>query len=148
MSDGTLMVITAHPGDFVWRAGGALALASSEGRRAVIACLSYGERGESARLWRAGASLDEIKATREEEATRAARVLGAEIHFFDAGDYPLRGSDQLTTDLVALLRSVQPSVILTHAVLNRPGPVDTPSTTRSAQSLAMRVNRAMPSASR
>ena len=116
MSDnGALVVITAHPGDFVWRAGGALALAAERGQRAVIACLSYGERGESARLWRAGAALDEVKATRRGEAMRAADVLGADIEFFDAGDYPLRGTDELTAGLVTLLREVQPSVMLTHA---------------------------------
>jgi len=109
------MVITAHPGDFVWRASGAIALATSAGRRALIACLSFGERGESASLWRKGASLEEVKEARRDEATRAADILGAEIRFFDAGDYPLRNSDELTNGLVALLREVQPTVILTHA---------------------------------
>ena len=33
-----LLVVTAHPGDFVWRAAGAIALATEAGRRAVIAC--------------------------------------------------------------------------------------------------------------
>ena len=43
----TGLVITAHPGDFVWRAGGAIALHAKRGYRVKIACLSYGERGES-----------------------------------------------------------------------------------------------------
>ena len=43
----TGLVVTAHPGDFVWRAGGAIALHASKGYRVKIVCLSYGERGES-----------------------------------------------------------------------------------------------------
>ena len=43
----TGLVITAHPGDFVWRAGGAIALHAKRGYRVKIVCLSYGERGES-----------------------------------------------------------------------------------------------------
>lgn len=111
----SLLVVTAHPGDFVWRAGGAIALAASRGQRVVIACLSFGERGESASAWRAGKSLDEIKQLRREEGQLAADALGAEVIFFDAGDYPLRGSDELMTALIDLYRAVQPSVVLTHA---------------------------------
>ena len=43
----TGLVVTAHPGDFVWRAGGAVALHAKKGYRVKIVCLSYGERGES-----------------------------------------------------------------------------------------------------
>lgn len=43
----TGLVVTAHPGDFVWRAGGAIALHARRGVRMTIVCLSYGERGES-----------------------------------------------------------------------------------------------------
>ena len=41
------LVVTAHPGDFVWRAGGAIALHAKKGYRMKIVCLSFGERGES-----------------------------------------------------------------------------------------------------
>ena len=111
----SLLVVTAHPGDFVWRAGGAIALAASRGERAVIACLSFGERGESASAWRAGKTLAEIKEIRREEGQTAADALGAEVQFFDAGDYPLRESDELRSRLIDLYREVQPSVVLTHA---------------------------------
>jgi 4-oxalomesaconate hydratase len=110
-----LLVVTAHPGDFVWRAGGAIALARSRGERVVIACLSFGERGESASAWRAGKSLEEIKDIRRTEGQTAADALGAEVRFFDAGDYPLRSSDELLSALVDLYREVQPAVVLTHA---------------------------------
>jgi 4-oxalomesaconate hydratase len=111
-----ILAVTAHPGDFVWRAGGALALAASRKQRAVIACLSFGERGESASAWREGKSLDEIKELRRSEGARAAQALGAEVHFFDAGDYPLRETDDLMQRLVDLFRELQPEIVLTHAM--------------------------------
>lgn len=110
-----LLVVTAHPGDFVWRAGGVIAQGASRGQRAVIACLSFGERGESAAAWRAGKTLEEIKDVRRAEAEAAAEILGGEVHFFDAGDYPLRETPELLTRLVELYREVQPGVVLTHA---------------------------------
>jgi|ERR687896_1009716 4-oxalomesaconate hydratase len=116
MSSATpLLVVTAHPGDFVWRAAGAIALTTSAGGRAVIACLSFGERGESARLWRQGYTLDQVKAARRAEGEQAAKVLGAEVEFFDAGDYPLAETPELLRRLIDLYRRLQPSVVLTHA---------------------------------
>lgn len=111
----SMLVVTAHPGDFVWRAGGAVALAVSRGERVVIGCLSFGERGESASLWRKGYSLDQVKEHRRQEAEKAAAVLGGEVRFFDAGDYPLLETPELLRGLIDLYREVQPEVVLTHA---------------------------------
>ena len=36
MADNTLLVVSAHAGDFVWRAGGAIAAATLRGERAVV----------------------------------------------------------------------------------------------------------------
>ncbi|WP_156760059.1 PIG-L deacetylase family protein [Microbacterium karelineae] len=116
MSDAepSLLVVSAHAGDFVWRAGGAVAAAAMRGEKATVVCLSYGERGESASQWLAGKSLDEIKAVRRAEATAAAEALGAEIEFLDAGDYPLVESHETVQRLVDVMRRVQPTVVLTH----------------------------------
>ncbi|MGW0969349.1 PIG-L deacetylase family protein [Streptomyces sp. NPDC002516] len=108
------LVVTAHAGDFVWRAGGAIALAASRGEKVTIACLTFGERGESAKAWREGKKLDEIKALRRAEAEQAAATLGAAVRFFDAGDYPLTATAELTDRLVAVYRETQPDVVLTH----------------------------------
>jgi 4-oxalomesaconate hydratase len=111
------LVVSAHAADFVWRAGGAIALAAKRGEEVRIVCLSYGERGESASAWRAGKTLDEIKAQRRSEAEQAAKMLGATgIEFLDAGDYPLRETDELTDRIVQVLRRVNPDVLLTHAL--------------------------------
>ena len=68
----SLLVVSAHAADFVWRAGGAVALAAARSDQVTVLCLSYGERGESASAWRAGKTLEEIKAQRRDEATSAA----------------------------------------------------------------------------
>ncbi|MEU2001887.1 PIG-L deacetylase family protein [Rhodococcus sp. NPDC019627] len=127
----SLLVVSAHAGDFVWRAAGAIALATSRGQRAKVLCLSFGERGESARAWREGKALEEIKALRRAEAESAAAVLGAEIEFLDAGDYPLRESDELVDRIVRVYREFDPAVVLTHP-LTDPYNGDHPAAARMA----------------
>jgi len=113
---GPLLVVSAHAGDFVWRAGGAIALTAAAGRPAKVVCLSFGERGESARAWREGKALEEIKAIRRGEAENAAAALGADVEFLDAGDYPLLETPQLVDRLVRIYREVEPAVVLTHTL--------------------------------
>jgi GlcNAc-PI de-N-acetylase len=113
----TGLVITAHPGDFVWRAGGAIALHAKRGYRVKIVCLSYGERGESQFAWKEpGATLEKVKAGRRDEAERAAKLLGAEIEFFDCGDYPLKLNETHFDRMVDIYRELGPSFVLTHAL--------------------------------
>ncbi|MBX3518985.1 MAG: PIG-L family deacetylase [Xanthobacteraceae bacterium] len=129
----TGLVITAHPGDFVWRAGGAIALHAAKGYRMKILCLSFGERGESQFAWKnAGVKLEEVKAQRKEEASRAAEILGAEIEYFDAGDYPLRTTEKMLDRAIDVYRELNPSFVLTHS-LEDPYNVDHPEATRFAQ---------------
>ncbi|MFI1206477.1 PIG-L deacetylase family protein [Streptomyces sp. NPDC020802] len=125
------LVVTAHAGDFVWRAGGAIALAASRGEKVTIVCLTYGERGESAKAWREGRSLEEIKGIRRGEAEAAAATLGAEVVFFDAGDYPLTVTPELTDRLVGVYRNTRPDVVLTHP-LDDPYNGDHPAAARTA----------------
>lgn len=113
----TILVVSAHAADFVWRAGGAIALYADRGYRVRVVCLSYGERGESARLWKEpGITLDRVKQVRRDEAGKAAEILGGEITFLDAGDYPLTISDTLADGLVKEFRECQPEAVLTHAL--------------------------------
>lgn len=114
MTDASLLVVTAHVGDFVWRAGGAIALYATRGHTVSVVCLAYGERGESARYWRMGMGLEEVKQARREEAEKAAGVLGADIQFLDAEDYPLLDTPELADQLAHIYRETQPTVVLTH----------------------------------
>lgn len=115
----TVLVVSAHAADFVWRAGGAIALYASRGCRVRVLCLSFGERGESEKLWKQpGMTLEQVKKVRRKESELAAEMLGAEIRLFDAGDYPLRPTSELVEELVQEFRQVQPTIVLTHSLMD------------------------------
>lgn len=127
------LVVSAHSADFVWRAGGAIALHARQGYAMHIVCLSFGERGESAKLWRQGnMSEEKVKAARREEAEAAAAALGATVEFFDIGDYPMRADKDTLFRLVDVYRRVQPEFVLTHS-LKDPYNYDHPLATDLAQ---------------
>ena len=114
----SLLVVSAHAADFVWHAGGVTALYASRGHRATVVCLTFGERGESAKFWREGMTLPEIKIARRVEAEEAASALGGELHCFDANDYPLDETPELLDRLVKLYREVQPTLVITHTAID------------------------------
>jgi 4-oxalomesaconate hydratase len=108
-------VFSAHAADFVWRAGGAIAVYAAKGHRVRVLCLSYGERGESQGAWAVpDMTIERVKEIRRAESERAAGLLGAEVRFFDQGDYPLRPTDALIEALVGEYRACRPDIILTH----------------------------------
>lgn len=110
-----VLVISAHSGDFVWRAGGALALYAERGHDVRVVCLSYGERGESQGLWKQeGMTLERAKEGRRAEAEAAAAALGVDITFLDLGDYPLRIDNTGLDLIVGQIRAAQPGILLTH----------------------------------
>ena len=114
--DKTALVISAHAADFVWRCGGAIALHQELGYNVTVACLSFGERGESARLWKEDKSLDEVKVIRRKEAENAAQALGvSDIRFLDLGDYPLRFDAAAEEKVVDIIREVQPKFMFSHS---------------------------------
>ena len=117
MTGRTALVVSAHSADFVWRAGGAIALHASQGAAVTVICLSYGERGESAKLWRQdGMTLDRVKTERRKEAEAAAEALGvADIQFWDLGDYPIALPDEALYRLADLHRAIHPAFVLTHS---------------------------------
>lgn len=115
-TNGNVLVVSAHAADFVWRAGGAIALYASRGYRVRIVCLSFGERGESQGAWKEpGMTVDRVKEIRRSESERAAAILGAEVRFLDCGDYPIRMNDEKMDQLVGEFRSLQPDFVLTHS---------------------------------
>lgn len=111
------LVISAHAADFVWRCGGAIAHHAALGYDVTVVCLSFGERGESAKLWKLdGMTLDKVKAARHREAENAAKALGVhDLISMDLGDYPLRLDEAAKFGLVDVMRTVQPSFIMTHS---------------------------------
>jgi 4-oxalomesaconate hydratase len=106
-----VLVIGAHSADFVWRAGGAIALAAE----ARVIALSYGERGESGELWKvAGQTVEAVKRIRHAEAETAAATLGAEFRALDFGDYPLEMGPERLARIVDEIREYAPDVLITH----------------------------------
>jgi 4-oxalomesaconate hydratase len=111
-----ILVFSAHAADFVWRAGGVIALYASRGYRVRILCLSFGERGESQGEWKKpDMTIEKVKASRRVESARAAEILGAEIRFFDCGDYPILLPPDATQAIVEEYRTLQPEFVLTHS---------------------------------
>src|SRR5689334_428768 len=110
-----LLVVGAHSADFVWRAAGAVAVATANGGQATVVALSYGERGESGELWKEpGQTVENVKRIRHAEASQAAEALGATFQCFDLGDYPLNVDSNALTRLTDLIRELAPDVIITH----------------------------------
>jgi 4-oxalomesaconate hydratase len=110
-----LLAIGAHAADFVWRAGGALALTAESGGTASVLALSYGERGESGELWKEeGQTVENVKRIRHGEAERAAEALGASFRCLDLGDYPLVVEGAALATLTDAIRELAPDVIVTH----------------------------------
>ena len=61
MANKTALVVSAHSADFVWRCGSAIALHAEKGVDIAVVCLSFGERGESAKLWKESGATLELK---------------------------------------------------------------------------------------
>ena len=112
VSEKSALVVSAHSADFVWRAGGAIALHALQGYQVHVVCLSFGERGE--------------------EAQAAAAILGASVEFFDIGDYPLRADKETLFRLADVYRRIQPHFVLTHS-LHDPYNYDHPLASHLAQ---------------
>jgi 4-oxalomesaconate hydratase len=110
-----LLVIGAHSADFVWRAGGLIAVTTAAGGTARVLALSYGEHGESGELWNEpGQTVERVKEVRNSEAERAAAALRAEFDCLDLGDYPLEiGKDALVA-IADRIREFAPDVVVTH----------------------------------
>ncbi len=119
MNAKSMLVIGAHSADFVWRAGGAIAVTTTQGGSVTVVALSYGERGESGELWQMpNQTVENVKRIRHEEATVAAAAVGTTFRCFDLGDYPLNMTDTVMEQLIALFQDLQPQVVLTHTPLD------------------------------
>src|SRR5690606_20904911 len=112
----SILVVTAHVGDFVWRCGGAMALHAKRDIPVNLLCLSFGENGESNLAWKQeNAERNAVKDTRRREALEAAEILGAaNVEFFDLGDYPLVITPEVVGRISQAMRKYNPSLVITH----------------------------------
>jgi len=110
----TLMACVAHPGDFVWRAGGALALMKAQGWRTHVVCATYGTKGEAGVLWKEPGATEEGVAAKRRSEAEAAAALGAGIEFLELKDYPLVPTQEAVVALNRSFRDLRPDIVLTH----------------------------------
>lgn len=113
----SLLVISAHAADFVWRCGGTIAKYVEAGHDVHVIVLSYGVRGESNDLWKKpGQTTENVKRIRDEESRKAAAILGVEdrIEYWDFEDYPLTFDRERLDRLVGVIRKTRPDFIITH----------------------------------
>jgi len=112
----SVIVFSAHAADFCSRAGGTIARLTSAGSPVHIVDFTYGERCESPALWerKPVPSIDDIKTIRAKEISKAASVLGATVECFDYGDCPLLIGPERRGQVLDLLRSKQPDLLMTH----------------------------------
>ncbi len=119
MSKKKILVVGAHSADFVWRAGGTIAVMTAQGGEALVIALSYGERGESGELWKEpNQTIENVKRIRHAEAAVAAQAVGASFQAFDLGDYPLTMTDAGMERLVSVFRDWEPEIVLTHTAVD------------------------------
>lgn len=135
----TVLCVSAHAADFVWRAGGTLARYAQAGHPVQVLVLSFGEKGESGELWKQpDQTIENVKEVRRAESQAAADVLGVKVEFLDWGDYPLRMDDSRLEALVLYLRRLKPQIIITHGHydLFNPDHTDVAKTVHHAQVLS------------
>ena len=112
----SMLIISAHAADFVWRAGGVIALHTKNGGKATVVSLSYGENGESGDLWKIpGQTIEKVKSKRHDEALAASNALGARFIPMDLGDYPLEISRSSLISLVKIFVEISPDIVLVHS---------------------------------
>lgn len=100
----TMLIICAHPSDFVWAAGATVSRYATEGHAVHIVVLADGE-GESREY-----------TTARDEARRAATVLGAAgLRFCGYDDKPLIMEADRCETLACTIREIRPDFIVTHA---------------------------------
>ncbi len=103
------LAIGAHPDDMEFLCAGTLALLEERGFEITIASMSPGDLGSSS------LDRDAIARVRREEAAHAAAMVSARYVCVEAGDFNIFFGDELCRRVTALLRSVRPNLVFTHA---------------------------------
>lgn len=116
MDKKSLLVVSAHAADFVWRSGGTIAKYVSGGHDVRVIVLSYGARGESNDLWKQpNQTTESVKEVRGAESRAAAEILGVKnIEYWDIEDYPMNIDRELLDRLTRVIRESRPNFIITH----------------------------------
>ena len=106
------MAIAAHPDDIEFMMAGTLVLFKNAGYEIHYMTISDGNCGSM--NWDA----ETTARVRVEESREAARILGAHYHHPIGKDFEIFYTKELLQKLTAVIRSVEPDVILTHSPID------------------------------
>jgi LmbE family N-acetylglucosaminyl deacetylase len=105
-----VMVITAHPDDAEFAAGGTIARHTREGREVTYVIATNGNKGSDDRTM----THERLALIRQEEQRQAARVLGVErVVFLGYEDGELEDTRELRRDVTREIRRWRPDLVLT-----------------------------------
>lgn len=104
-----VMVITAHPDDSEFGAGGTVAKFVKEGREVAYCIVTNGDKGSSDRTM----TPERLAAIRAEEQRNAARVLGVErVSFLGYPDGEVEDTRELRRDVAREIRRFRPDLVV------------------------------------
>lgn len=106
------LAVSAHPDDAEFGCGATLAKWSEQGCVASLVVCTDGSKGS----WDPDADTDALLATRQREQRAAADALGltGEVAFLGFTDGDLHNTESARSQLAALIRRLQPTVLLGH----------------------------------
>lgn len=106
---GAALAVVAHPDDIEFYSAGTLLLLRQAGWAIHYLAVSGGDCGSMT------TDRDETRRIRAAEGRSAAAILGAEYHESFASDMLILYEENLLRRLLAVVRRVRPSIILTHS---------------------------------
>jgi len=109
---GPVLVVTAHPDDPEFLAGGTVARLVREGREVTYVIVTNGNKGSSDRAMTA----QDLVPIRQEEQRHAARVLGVErVEFLGYEDGELEDTRDIRRDITRQIRLWRPDLIISQS---------------------------------
>lgn len=109
-ANGRVLVMTAHPDDPEFAAGGIIAKLATEGREVTYVIATNGNKGSGDRA----ISPEHLVRVRQEEQRNAAQMLGvARVEFLGYEDGEVEDTCQLRRDITREIRRWRPDLIIT-----------------------------------
>lgn len=104
-----VLAVGAHPDDVEISCAGTLKALQDAGYKIHIATMTLGDCGSKE------IAPDQLRLQRRAEAQQACRILGATYHYAGSNDFSIFNDDVHNRRTTALLREVDPDIVLTHS---------------------------------